>query len=142
MKKGITLSVVMIAIVIMLIIISSASVIGKNAISTANFEKYRSNISRVYDMVNHYYINNGTLPTTLEVIVPSSLNENFKKVLSDNNDLEDELFIVDISKLNDPSIENGIGDIYDQDVFLVSKKSQNIYYLKGYKYKSVVYYTK
>lgn len=141
-RRGITFSVVVIAIAIMFVIISTSSVIGMNVISTSNFEKYKSNISKVCDEVNYYYIENNNLPTTLEAIVTDSLDENFKVALSNNNDFNDTLFVVDINKLNDPSIENGTGNIYDQDVFLVAKNSQNVYYLKGYKYKSNVYYTK
>lgn len=142
MKKGVTLSIVIVAIVVMLILISSASVVGTNAINTANFEKYKSNVSRVSDDVNEYFLENGELPIYLEAVLPASLNENFKSSLSMNNDINDKLYVVDVSKLNDPSVENGIGNLENQDVYLVAEKSQNVYYLMGYKYKEGVYYTK
>ena len=44
MKKGFSLSTVVIAISIMLILISSVSVIGSSAISSANFDEYKSQI--------------------------------------------------------------------------------------------------
>ena len=142
MKKGVTLSVVVIAIVIMLILIASASVVGSNAIATANFEEYINQVSRVSDMVNEYYVTNGTLPTNFEAIVPSSLSQEFKSALADRNDLSDVLYVVNVSLLNDSSITKGRGDINNQDVFLVASSSQNVYYMKGYKYKSKVMYTK
>ena len=43
MKKGLSLSTVVIAISIMLILVSSVSVIGSSAITSANFEEYKSN---------------------------------------------------------------------------------------------------
>ena len=45
MKKGLSLSTVVIAISIMLILVSSVSVIGSSAITSANFEEYKSNIN-------------------------------------------------------------------------------------------------
>ena len=91
---------------------------------------------------NEYFLENGELPIYLEAVLPASLNENFKSSLSMNNDINDKLYVVDVSKLNDPSVENGIGNLENQDVYLVAEKSQNVYYLMGYKYKEGVYYTK
>ena len=54
MKKGLSLSTVVIAISIMLILVSSVSVIGSSAITSANFEEYKSNIDRVSD--EGYYL--------------------------------------------------------------------------------------
>ena len=72
MKKGLSLSTVVIAISIMLILVSSVSVIGSSAITSANFEEYKSNIDRVSDEVNIYVTDNGTLPVTNEVIAIKS----------------------------------------------------------------------
>ena len=77
MKKGLSLSTVVIAISIMLILVSSVSVIGSSAITSANFEEYKSNIDRVSDEVNIYVTDNGTLPVTNEVIAMNSLGQDF-----------------------------------------------------------------
>ena len=52
MKKGVTLLVVILAISIMLILISTASVIGSKSIITANFEEYNLVLQIVSDEVN------------------------------------------------------------------------------------------
>lgn len=141
MKKGITMSVVLVAIVIMMLIISAATVVGTNAVSTANFEEFKSIISRVSDDINEYYVKNDELPVKNEIVATASLPQDMQSALSKNGDLDDKLYVVDMSKINDATLKKGRGTIESQDVFLVSETKQNVYYLKGYKYKSVVYYT-
>ena len=141
MKKGITMSVVLVAIVIMMLIISSATVVGTNAVSTANFEEFKSIISRVSDNINEYYVKNDELPVKNEIVATASLPQDMQSALSKNGDLDDKLYVVDMSKIDDATLKKGRGTIESQDVFLVSETKQNVYYLKGYKYKSVVYYT-
>lgn len=141
MKKGITMSVVLVAIVIMMLIISAATVVGTNAVSTANFEEFKSIISRVSDDINEYYVKNNELPVKNEIVATASLPQDMQSILSKNGDLDDKLYVVDMSKIDDATLKKGRGTIESQDVFLVSETKQNVYYLKGYKYKSVVYYT-
>ena len=139
-KSGVTLSVVVVAIVLMLITISSASVIGSRAISTANFEEYKSELNRVSNNVNEYYLSNKTLPVTNEIIDVNSVDMALKNAIVANGDDYESLYVVDMSLVGDASIANGKGTISSRDVYLVSEKSQNIYYLKGFKYNGTVYY--
>ena len=139
-KRGVTFSVVIVAIVIMLIVVSSASVIGTRSISTANFEEYKSEIGRVYNNVNEYYIKNKTLPIKNEIIDISSLDTEFKSILNQNGDNTSSLYVVDVALLEDATIKNGKGTVATKDVYLVSSKNQNVYYLKGFKYNGTVYY--
>ena len=141
MKKGLSLSTVVIAISIMLILVSSVSVIGSSAITSANFEEYKSNIDRVADEVNIYVTDNGTLPVTNEVIAINSLGQDFLNQVKENGDLANKFYLVDISKLNDYNIKKGRGNVENKDVFLVTENTNNVYYLKGIKYKSKMYYT-
>lgn len=140
-KSGITFSVVIVAIVIMLIIISSASIIGTRAISTANFEEYKSELSRVSDNINEYYIKNKYLPVTNEVIDVSTVSDSLKNEIIQNGDNGATLYVVDIMLVKDASIKNGNGDVLSKDVYLVSDKTQNVYYLNGFKYNGTIYYS-
>lgn len=140
MKKGLSLSTVVIAISIMLILVSSVSVIGSSAITSANFEEYKSNIDRVSDEVNIYVTDNGTLPVTNEVIAINSLGQDFLNQVKENGDLANKFYLVDISKLNDYNIKKGRGNVENKDVFLVTEKTNNVYYLKGFKYRGKVYF--
>ena len=140
MKKGLSLSTVVIAISIMLILVSSVSVIGSSAITYANFEEYKSNIDRVSDEVNIYVTDNGTLPVTNEVIAINSLGQDFLNQVKENGDLANKFYLVDISKLNDYNIKKGRGNVENKDVFLVTENTNNVYYLKGFKYRGKVYF--
>lgn len=140
MKKGLSLSTVVIAISIMLILVSSVSVIGSSAITSANFEEYKSTIDRVSDEVNIYVTDNGTLPVTNEVIAINSLGQDFLNQVKENGDLANKFYLVDISKLNDYNIKKGRGNVENKDVFLVTENTNNVYYLKGFKYRGKVYF--
>lgn len=140
MKKGLSLSTVVIAISIMLILVSSVSVIGSSAITSANFEEYKSNIDRVSDEVSIYVTDNGTLPVTNEVIAINSLGQDFLNQVKENGDLANKFYLVDISKLNDYNIKKGRGNVENKDVFLVTENTNNVYYLKGFKYRGKVYF--
>lgn len=140
-KNGITMLVLIVAVVVMIILISSASVIGGNSINTAKFDEYLSNLKRVSDNVNEYYLKNGKLPITNEQIDASSFSDAFANDVSKNGDQKNKLYIIDMSKIQDSSVSNGIGSITDKDVYIVAQNSQNVYYLKGFKYKSVMYFS-
>ena len=105
MRKGLSLATVVVAISIMLILVSSVSVIGSSAISSANFEEYKSTIDRIADEVNIYITDNGNLPVTNEVIAINSLGKDFLNQVKENGDLANKFYIVDISKLNDYSVK-------------------------------------
>lgn len=140
MKKGLSLSTVVIAISIMLMLVSSVSVIGSSAITSANFEEYKSTIDRIADEVNIYITDNGNLPVTNEVVAINSLGQDFLNQVKENGDLANKFYIVDISKLNDYSIKKGKGNVENKDVFLVTENTNNVYYLKGFKYRGKVYF--
>ncbi len=140
MRKGLSLATVVVAISIMLILVSSVSVIGSSAISSANFEEYKSTIDRIADEVNIYITDNGNLPVTNEVIAINSLGKDFLNQVKENGDLANKFYIVDISKLNDYSVKKGKGNVENKDVFLVTENTNNVYYLKGFKYRGKVYF--
>ena len=141
MRKGVSLTTVVIAITVMMILIASVSGIGSSAINSANFEEYKSEIERVANEVNLYITENDTLPTTNEVISINTLESEFLNSLNENNDISNKLYVVDISKLNDYNLEKGKGTVSDKDVFVVAEDSNNVYYLKGFRYRGKVYFT-
>jgi hypothetical protein len=139
-KRGVTLIVVVTAAVIMMLIITSASVVGAGAIAGANFEEYKSSVSRVQDNVNTYYLENNKLPIKNEVVASNSLGQDFYNNITKNADENNRLYVVDISLLQNDTIRKGMGSVADKDVFLVAENTHNIYYLKGFKYKGQVLY--
>lgn len=142
MKNGVSLLIVVIAIAVMLVLVSTATVMGNNVISTANFEEYISNLNRVQTLVNEYKVENKSLPITNQVVSKESLGSEFMSQVSNTGDLDNNLYIIDISKLNMPNIEIGNGTIENKDIFLVSENTNNVYYMRGFKYKNIIYYIK
>lgn len=141
MKKGFSLSTVVIAISIMLILVASVSVIGSSAISSANFDEYKSQIERVSDEINIYINENGNLPIKNEEVDINSLGTDFLNQARENGDTTNKFYVIDISKLNDYSLKKGNGNVEDKDVFLVAENTNNVYYLKGFKYRGKVYFS-
>jgi hypothetical protein len=141
MKSGVTLLVLVVAISVMFVIISSASVIGTNSINQANYEEYKSMIKRVSDDINSYYLTNNELPINNEIVSVDSLGMDFSNNVKNNNDENDTFYIVNIDKLNNQTITNGRGTLQNKDVFLIAKNSNNLYYLKGFRFNDKINYS-
>lgn len=140
MKKGITISILVVTVVLMFIIVTTATVIGTRTIQTASYEEFMSKIYRVSNDVNKYVIDNNSLPITSEIIAKEGLSNAFKEELNKNKDVWNNLFVIDMSKLRTESVNIGKGTIEDMDVFVVAENTNNVYYLKGVKYKGETYY--
>lgn len=140
MKRGITVSVLVITVVLMFILVTTATVIGARAIQTAAYEEFLSKMSRVSDDVNKYVVDNGNLPTTSEIIAKEGLPNGLISEINNNNDSNNNLFVIDMTKLRTESVNIGQGSIEDMDVFIVAENTYNVYYLKGIDYRGVTYY--
>lgn len=134
MKRGITLSVMAITVVIMVIVISTATIIGTNSMKSASYEEYISKIKRVEDEVNFYIESEGTLPITGEILSKGGCKPEFINVLNSNGDSQNDLYIIDMNKLNVVSVNIGFGNIDDNDIFIVTSNTNNVYYYGGFKY--------
>lgn len=139
MKRGITITILSVAITVMLIIVTTVSVVGTRSIDTANFEEYKSKLKRVSDIVLEYVETNKELPTTGEIVSQNGLNADFKNELTVNGDIDSNLYVVDLEKL-DIVVNIGDGSTSDEDVFVVSQDTNNVYYLKGRTYRGTTYY--
>lgn len=140
MKKGITVSILAITIILMFVIITTATVVGTRAIQTATYEEFLSKIQRVSNDVNEYIIKNKQIPTTNEIVSKEGLPSGLIAEINNNNDATNNLFVIDMTKLRTESVNLGVGTVQDMDVFIVAENTNNVYYLKGIKYKGVEYY--
>lgn len=139
-KRGVTTAVISLAVVIMFIILTTATVVGSRNIDTVNYEEFKSQLGRVSDTVNEYYLTNDELPTSGEIVAKANLPEALTNELTANGDLNNELYIIDMSKLDINNVTRGNGTVDDRDLFLVAENSNNIYYYKGYKFRNTMYY--
>lgn len=137
MKKGITLSVMAVAVSIMFIVVSTAAIIGTNTMKAASYEEYISKLKRVEDAVNLYIEENDIIPTTGEVIANSGCSQSFINALAANGDVQEELYVLDMNKLNVVSVNIGFGNIDNNDIFIVTSNTNNVYYYGGFKYDGI-----
>ncbi len=140
MKKGITISILAVTIVIMFILVTTATVIGVRTIQTASYEEFMSKIQRITNDVNSYVIANGELPTNLEIIAKEGLPNAIIAELNSKDDAGNNLYVLDMSKLKTESVNIGKGTIADLDVFVVAENTNNVYYLKGVNYRGTTYH--
>jgi len=140
MKKGITVSVLVLTVVLMFILVTTSTVVGVRAIQTASYEEFTSKITRVSNDVNKYVVDHKSLPTTQEIISKEGLTDALKAELNKNNDASNNLFVIDMTKLRTESVNIGQGSVADMDVFVVAENTNNVYYLKGIEYRGQLYY--
>lgn len=141
MKRGMTISLVAITILVMFIIISVATAMGTSSIKSAINEEFRGKLSRVKDNVDMYLMTNKVLPTTGVVVSKTGLDVNLIASISENGDDQNNLNVIDMTKLNVEGVNLGYGTIQNRDIFLITENTNNIYYYKGMKYKGEQYYT-
>ena len=140
MKKGITISILVVTVVIMITLATTSTVIGMRAVQTAAYEEFLSKIQRVSNDVNKYVIDNGSLPTTLEIIAKEGLPNGLSEEIINKNDELNNLYVIDMTKLRTESVNIGKGTVEDMDVFIVAENTNNVYYLKGVEYRGMTYY--
>ena len=133
-KNGISMVVLLVAIVIMILLVSTAVVVGAGSITKANFEEYQSNVIRMSNLVNIYYTKNNELPIINKVLDAKSISYDFVNEVNSKGDEFNKLYIIDKSKLKMSTIDIGSGTIEDKDIFVVAENTNNIYYVKGFKF--------
>lgn len=140
MKKGITISILAVTVILMITLVTTSTVVGTKAIQTAAYEEFLSKIERVSNDVNKYVIDNGNLPTTSEIISKEGLPNGLSEEIINKNDELNNLYVIDMTKLRTESVNIGKGTVEDMDVFIVAENTNNVYYLKGVEYRGTTYY--
>lgn len=152
LKKGVTMSVMLIAVALMSVLAGTAIIYGTSSINLANKGKFESIVDIVKENTELYYEREGTYPICMEgqreiQVTTSSLDKDLKNELVENGDTNEFLNVLDLKKLKIPSIELGniqsnldnnisIDDqIRKKDVFLINQETGNIYYMAGLKFK-------
>ncbi len=141
-KRGVTTSVIVLAVVIMFIILTTATVVGSRNIDTVHYEEFTSQLNRVSDAVNEYITKNEELPvnSSYEVVGKAGLTEDLTNEITKNGDTNNNLYVIDMNKIDVNNVSKGNGNITDRDIFLVAENTNNVYYYKGYKYRGTLYY--
>ena len=157
-KKGISLTVLVISIVVITILSSAIIIQVSNSLSSARKTTFTESILLVEDQVKVYYSLNGNFPIMSgtgkmninELLSYSNLSDEKKSILREElinygdytseNDIG-EYYIIDLDKLD---IENSkLGKVKDgkNDVFFVCYPTMNVYYLKGIEVEQKVFFS-
>ncbi len=152
LKKGVTMSVMLVAVSLMSVLASTAIIYGTSSINMANKAKYESILDIVQENTNLYFEREEVYPVCMEngrevLVGTATLDKDFKNEILANGDTQEFLNVLDIKKLKIPSIElgniqfnkdNNISvdeQLKTKDVFLISQESGNVYYMAGFKFK-------
>lgn len=157
-QRGVSLIILVVSIVIILIIATVAVVNTNRSLDDAKLSSFSDELATIEDQVKVYYVTNNEMPT-LENTTAMSEQEMFnlaaldsdsmnvlKTELSLNGDKIDdtnngEFYQIDLNKLDLQNVKKGTKTDSQNDVYVASYPSMNIYYLKGQKIGEVVYFS-
>ena len=155
-RKGISLIMLIITIVLALILVMSTAAVVGNAINNSRITTFASDVLEVQDALKSYYIQNDVIPVLGDEKVYSQLEiedflENAKQIalfeeeLSLNGDFNDNrnlgaFYILDIGALGVEQTARGLQE-QENDVYVASYPSMNVYYLKGLSTRKTTYFS-
>ncbi len=143
-KSGITVAVLVVAMAIMAIVLSTAVITGASSLKKASLDKFKSQYYRVEEAVALYYDEKGEYPlykdadSTIEINV-ESLEPSIKNEIEAKSDYASTFYVLDMPKLliSNVDIGNTLGTTEiisgKKDVFLINNISGNVYYYSGLK---------
>lgn len=156
-KSGVSVIALVIVISVLLILLSIVIINVNNVSNNAKLSAFASDLSTVEEMTSAYYMQNSSFPTTNETEESLSQGEildrveegnknSFTNELKLNNDYNTsndlgEFYIINLNKLDVASSKRGLKNDGENDIYVVSYPSMNIYYLKGIKVKRETYFS-
>lgn len=146
MKKGITLSVLSVVILIMVIFATAVTTTGSMALNNSKKIKFASELALVQEKVNEYTNNKeGKYPISNKVeldlskVTTNSITQFDGEV---KNGTSITLYEIDFSLLGKIELIYGTKEDEDStDIYAVSKETGKVYYIKGVKVSKITYYT-
>ena len=146
-KKGISLTVLIITSAVMLILVSTIVISGFNTANSSEELSFAMEISSIQQSVNSYVeINDGQYPVKDAVLLDvSKMSEKSLNQFKNNNDVVDAngnilLYEIDYQKINQNSLKYGNGSNGENDMYVVSQATGNVYYAKGVKINDTTYF--
>lgn len=151
-KEGISLIVLIITIALLLIL-SSAVILGINvSVQNANLSRFTNDLSHLQDSVKSMYILENRLPIVdnekllskndVLNLVNDKNKELFEIELNNNGENENvEFYEIDLKKAGADMIQVGSGKNGSDDIYVISTNSLKVYYLKGLFYRKKMYFS-
>lgn len=150
-KKGISLVILTITIIVMIILASVVIYIAADTTNNSKMAAFASDLEQVEDLVNEYYLANGTLPvvssatgynkTQFTGLITNGKSTLVSEIIS-NGDDSAVFYKLDLSKLDIESTKRGLeADGDTTDAYFVASNTFNVYYLKGRKIANDYYFS-
>ena len=142
MKKGVSLVSLIVVIVVMSMI---AGVVVLKINDSTELIKFSTFVTEIYDIqnaVDEYYYRYNKYPVKNEYVFDvSNVDTKFISQFSEEEMVNSTISfkIIDLSAIGINKIEYGKGK--NLDIYALSEKTGNIYYLKGFEYEDELYYT-
>ena len=135
-EKGVTLSILVITIIVLLILTSTLIYNAKGSIHIQNITKLYNDIELLREKVSEYYNEYGEIPGKIEY----KNIRNLSNVLSKNNDTG-KFYVIDLEAMKGISlnygkdyekIKDGSNDANSyKDIYIINENSHNIFYVNG-----------
>lgn len=138
-NKGITMIALVITIVILLILTNMLIYNAQDSIHIQALNNLYSDIQLLRDKISAYYNQYGEIPAEIKYTNISQLES--ANILSENNDLTDEFYVIDLEAMQGITLNYGKdyekiktdtenADNYS-DVYIINKNSHNIFFAQG-----------
>ena len=146
MRKGISLVALIVTMLIMIILMSAVTIGGFATLNNSNKIMFATELNLIEEAVNSYMSNHsGSYPVTDEILLNiTGVSENARQqfegeIISEENIT---LYKINYSEIGITSLKYGTGtNGGDLDSYMLSKTTGRVYYAKGLKAGTSIYYT-
>lgn len=139
-KKGISLIVLVITIIVLLILTGLVVVNGKDAYVEAQKTTLKTEIAQIETLTKNYYTRrSGNLDfVTIELTVPSTYLEQFEGESIVSSKVT--MYVIDLNKIDAEEVTYGNLEDGANDRYLYSTTTGKVYYEKGLEIDGKIYY--
>lgn len=139
-KKGISLIILVITIIVMIILAGLVVVSGRDAYIAAQKTTLQTEIMQIETLTNNYYTRrSGNLDfVTVEVTVPSGYLEQFEGENIVNSKVT--MYVIDLNKIDAEETTYGNLENGSNDRYLYSTTTKKVYYEQGLEIDNTIYY--
>jgi len=138
-KKGISLVILVITIMVMVILASIVVFTTSDTTKNSKIAAFALDLEQLEDLTKEYYLSNNELPVLLsdaytKATLVSMIDEGTDELSEEitlNGDDSAVFYKLDLSKLPIENTSRGLEENGDNDIFVIAKDSLNIYYLAG-----------
>lgn len=148
-KKGISLIVLLLTIIVSIILISTITISVASAIDNTKITAFAKDLTQIKESTESYYMTNGQMPAVNGSVIMTKDDlatlvqdaDILNQELTENNDTDAQFYTIDFTKINVTAASTGTKELDDNDIYVVAFPSMHVYYLYGLDVKNTVYYT-